>query len=116
MSAFFLALGLLDFAVGEAWNLHREATGVFFFRLVGPAEGVSALALTHFSVRARTWIGTCGFMLCLHHDHHRGGRGGGSLNHCSAAFHDVSVILSSLRSILLEPFVSGSLVWCRVVV
>ena len=48
----------------------------------------------------------------------RGGRGGRSLGPCSAACHDVSLILSSLRSVVLEPLVSvsGSLVLCRGVV
>ena len=48
LSAFFLALGLVEFAAGDAWNLHLEATGAGFFRLVSPAEEVRALALTHF--------------------------------------------------------------------
>ena len=50
LAIFFLALGLGDFAPGDAWNLPSEGTGVgFFCRLVSPAEGVSALALTHFN-------------------------------------------------------------------
>ena len=44
LSTFFLALGLVHFAAGEAWNLHPERTGVGFFRLASPAEGNSALA------------------------------------------------------------------------
>ena len=39
--------GWVIFCFGDAWNLPSEGTGVGFFRLVGPAEGVSALALTH---------------------------------------------------------------------
>ena len=38
------------FALGDAWNLPSEGKGVgSFVRLVSPAEGVSALALTHFN-------------------------------------------------------------------
>ena len=39
LPTFFFALGLVDFAAGDAWNLHPGATGVaLFFRLVSPAE------------------------------------------------------------------------------
>ena len=38
------------FALGDAWNLPSEGKGVgSFVRLVSPADGVSALALTHFN-------------------------------------------------------------------
>ena len=48
LAIFFLDLGLGDFALGDAW---KPALGGYRrrgFRLVSPAEGVSALALTHF--------------------------------------------------------------------
>ena len=44
---FFLDLGLDEDCFGDAWNLPSEVTGVGFFRLVSPVEGVSALALAH---------------------------------------------------------------------
>ena len=38
------------FTPGDAWNLPSEGKGVgSFVRLVSAAEGVSALALTHFN-------------------------------------------------------------------
>ena len=49
------------FALGDAWNLSSEGKGVgSFVRLVSPAEGVSALALTHFNscMRAFGWPDT----------------------------------------------------------
>ena len=49
LAIFFLALGLGEFCTGNAWNLPPEGTGVGGFRLDSPAEGVSALALTHFN-------------------------------------------------------------------
>ena len=40
LAIFFLALGLDEVCIGDAWNLPSEGTGVgFFFRLVSPAEG-----------------------------------------------------------------------------
>ena len=47
---FFLDLELGEgFALRDAWNLSSEGKGVgSFVRLVSPAEGVGALALTHF--------------------------------------------------------------------
>ena len=44
LAIFFLALGLGDFAPGDAWNLHPEATGVVGCWLDSPAEGTGALA------------------------------------------------------------------------
>ena len=44
LAIFFLALGLGDFALGDAWNLHSEATGVVGYRLDSPAEGTGAMA------------------------------------------------------------------------
>ena len=51
LAIFFLDLGLGEgFALRDAWNLSSEGKGVgSFVRLVSPAEGVSALALTHFN-------------------------------------------------------------------
>ena len=51
LAIFFLDLELGEgFALGDAWNLSSEGKGVgSFVRLVSPAEGVSALALTHFN-------------------------------------------------------------------
>ena len=51
LAIFFLDLELGEvFAPGDAWNLLSEGKGVGSFgRLVSPAEGVSALALTHFN-------------------------------------------------------------------
>ena len=51
LAIFFLDLELGEvFAPGDAWNLPSEGKGVgSFVRLVSPAEGVSALALTHFN-------------------------------------------------------------------
>ena len=49
------------FALGDAWNLSSEGKGVgSFVWLVSPAEGVSALALTHFNscMRALGWPDT----------------------------------------------------------
>ena len=46
------AIFFLELEWGEvfAWNLPSEGKGVgSFVRLVSPAEGVSALALTHFN-------------------------------------------------------------------
>ena len=64
LPTFFLALGLVEIAAGDAWNLHREAASFGFSRLVSPAEGVSALAL------ARGLI-SCAYMrLDTHHNHH----------------------------------------------
>ena len=54
---FFLDLELGEvFAPGNAWNLLSEGKGRRVFdQLVSPAEGVSALALTHFKLtHART--------------------------------------------------------------
>ena len=45
LAIFFLALGLGDFALGYAWNLLLEATGVVEFRLDSPAEEASTLVL-----------------------------------------------------------------------
>ena len=45
LAIFFLALGLGDFALGDAWNLLPEATGVGGFRLDSPAEEASTLVL-----------------------------------------------------------------------
>ena len=45
LAIFFLALGLGDFAFGNAWNLLPEATGVVGFRLDSPAEEASTLVL-----------------------------------------------------------------------
>ena len=49
LAIFFLDLELGEgFALRDAWNLSSEGKGVgSFVRLVSPAEGVSALALTH---------------------------------------------------------------------
>ena len=51
LAIFFLELEWGEaFAPGDAWNLPSEGRGVgSFVRLVSPAEGVSALALTHFN-------------------------------------------------------------------
>ena len=50
LAIFFLELELGEaFALGDAWNLLPEGKGRRAFRLVSPAEGVSALALTHFN-------------------------------------------------------------------
>ena len=51
LAIFFLDLELGEvLALGDAWNLSSEGKGVgSFVRLVSPAEGVSALALTHFN-------------------------------------------------------------------
>ena len=46
LAIFFLALGLGEVCTGDTGNLLSEGTGVEVFRLVSPAEGVSALALT----------------------------------------------------------------------
>ena len=57
LAFFFLDLELGEvFAPGDAWNLLSEGKDVgSFVRLVSPAEGVSALALTHFNLmHART--------------------------------------------------------------
>ena len=43
LATFFLALGLVDFAAGDAWNLIAQAQA-WGFRLVSPAEGTSARA------------------------------------------------------------------------
>ena len=48
LTIFFIALGLVIFCMGDAWNLPSEGTGVGGFRLVSPAEGTSALALVRF--------------------------------------------------------------------
>ena len=50
LAIFFLELEWGEvFAPGDAWNLSSEGQGVgSFVRLVSPAKGVSALALTHF--------------------------------------------------------------------
>ena len=45
LAIFFLALGLGDFALGNAWNLLPEATGVVGYRLDSPAEEASTLVL-----------------------------------------------------------------------
>ena len=61
LAIFFLDLELGDiFALGDAWNLPSEGTGVGFFRLVSPAEGVSALALTRLihCMRLHIWLDT----------------------------------------------------------
>ena len=52
LAIFFLELEWGEvFAPGDAWNLPSEGKGVgSFVRLVSPAEGVSALALTHFNL------------------------------------------------------------------
>ena len=52
LAIFFLELELGEvFAPGDARNLPSEGKGVGSFdRLVSPAEGVSALALTHFNL------------------------------------------------------------------
>ena len=49
LAIFFLELEWGElFAAGDAWNLPSEGKGVgSFVQLVSPAEGVSALALTH---------------------------------------------------------------------
>ena len=50
LAIFFLDLGLGDFAIGDAWNLPSEGNRRrVAFRLVSPAEGVSALALARFN-------------------------------------------------------------------
>ena len=51
LAIFFLELELGEvLALGDAWNLPSEGKGVgSFVRLVSPAEGVIALALTHFN-------------------------------------------------------------------
>ena len=51
LAIFFLELEWSEvLAPGDAWNLSSEGKGVgSFVRLVSPAEGVSALALTHFN-------------------------------------------------------------------
>ena len=47
LAIFFLDLELgEELALGDARNLPSEGKGVGIFRLVSPAEGVSALALT----------------------------------------------------------------------
>ena len=48
LAIFFLALGLGDFALGNAWNLHSEATGVVGYQLDSPAEGTGAMAPVRF--------------------------------------------------------------------
>ena len=50
LAIFFLDMGLGEgFALRDAWNVSSEGKGVgAFVRLVSPAEGVSALALTNF--------------------------------------------------------------------
>ena len=60
LAIFFLDLGLGDFCTQERLEpVFRRDKGVGSFdRLVSPAEGVSALALTHFNLmHARTWTG-----------------------------------------------------------
>ena len=49
LAIFFLALGLGDFALGNAWNLLPEATGVVGYRLDSPAEEASTLVLAFFN-------------------------------------------------------------------
>ena len=50
LAIFFLDLELGEvFALGDAWNLPSEGTGVGGCRLVSPAEGTSALALVRFN-------------------------------------------------------------------
>ena len=44
LAIFFLALGLVDFAAGDAWNLIAQAQAKWF-QQVSPAEGTCALAL-----------------------------------------------------------------------
>ena len=58
LAIFFLDLELGEgFALRDAWNLSSEGKGVgSFVRLVSPAEGVSALALTHFKLAARAHV------------------------------------------------------------
>ena len=50
LAIFFLDLELGDgFVLRDARNLSSEGKGVGVFRLVSPAEGISALALVHFN-------------------------------------------------------------------
>ena len=49
LATFFLALGLVEFCSGNAWNLPWEGIRVGVFWLVSPSEGTSALALIRFS-------------------------------------------------------------------
>ena len=58
LAIFFLDLELGDvFALGTPGTcLRREKGRRVFVRLVSPAEGVSALALTHFKLAARAHV------------------------------------------------------------
>ena len=49
--------------------LRRERAVGFFFRLVSPAEGTSALALVHFN-ELHACVQACAYYLRPHHNHH----------------------------------------------
>ena len=73
LPTFFLALGLVEFAAGDAWNLHPEGTGVGLF-LAGQRSqrdwcaGTGPVLIN--CTGTRVWTNTRVFLPRPHHNHH----------------------------------------------
>ena len=48
LATFFLAVGLVELAAGDAWNLLSQAQAEFLCQVDSPAEGTGVRTLVHF--------------------------------------------------------------------